>query len=89
MKLYKKQYTFSAFYTELYYCGIGILDPTTYNYEDLFADGFIKVVDEIVNNGVVYSSRVCTCKVHFIGEKTYFYHRNKRYYLDDFMRCNI
>lgn len=87
---YEKQYQYSAVAFDGYDCGIGILNPTEHNYEDLFADMYVKVVDFIGKK----TSRICTCKLHSTcksaisngAEKLFFRHNNRRYYLDDFER---
>lgn len=89
MKLYKRQYVLMAFYSELYYCGVGILDPTTYNYENLYANGYVKIIDEIVKDKETYSTRISTCKVRWnYKDKAYIIHNKQRLYLEDFIRCN-
>ena len=70
--------------------GIGILDPTTYNYEDQYADGVLKVVDWYYSDGVEYTSKICNCKVYYdMQGGARFRHNGRRYKLNDFMSCNI
>jgi len=78
---YNKNYNYNAVLYESAFSGVGILSPTHHDYEDLFADMYVKVVDFIENK----TSRVCTCKVHE-NEKNqlWFRHNNRRYKLDDF-----
>ena len=89
--LYNKKRTFCAITTELYYCGVGILDPTAHNYEDAYADGFLQVCDFYTQvDGTELTSRVCWCKVNYYkGLKPYFRHNGRRYWLDEFERCII
>lgn len=78
---YDKKYNYNAVFFETYNSGVGILNPTAHDYEDLFADMYVKVVDFIDSK----TSRVCTCKVfENTKNKLYFRHNNRRYKLDDF-----
>lgn len=88
--MYKRDYRLSALYAESAFSGVGILDPTTHNYCDLFANGVLKVVDEYCDNGNVLHSRVCNCKVHYTSQdRAYIVHTRRRYYLDEFLRSNF
>lgn len=73
------------------FSGVGILCPEEHNYNDLFADMYVKVVDYYTSDGKDLYSRISTCKLRQRSsnpESLYFTHNNRRYNLDDFMRVN-
>lgn len=87
---YEKKRTFCATSPDSFSSGVGILDPTTHDYCDAYADGYLKVVDWYCSGGVEYTSRVCWCKVYWNkDDKPYFRHNGRRYWLDEFMRCTV
>lgn len=69
--------------------GVGVLDPTFHEYEDAYADGYVKVTDYRVRYDMEKStyieehSRITTCKVNESSRGLFFTHKGKRYYLDD------
>ena len=74
-------YEYSAVLSENFVSGVGILNPTAHNYEDLYADMYVKVVDFDRDK----TGRVCTCKVHENSkQELHFKHNNKIYKLNDF-----
>lgn len=87
----EKDIMLTAVASDTYSSGIGILCPTYHNYEDQFADMYVKVVDYYTSDGKDLYSQISTCKLHTSAsdpERMYFRHHNRRYYLDDFIRVN-
>lgn len=76
---------FCAVYNFTYMDGIAILDPTYHEYEDAFADGKVKAV--------FFSKDTATCvktsTLKYSAKGVYFVKYGRRYYLDDFMRCDV
>lgn len=68
-----------------YNSGIAILDPTAEDYEDEFADGYVKC---IAFNGEE-QTRPTWHKVNYDHNgEAYFTKYHRRYYLDEMQRCN-
>lgn len=83
IKYENKNYNYNGILFETFASGVGILNPTAHDYEDLYADMYVKVVDFIGEK----TSRVCTCKVfENAKQKLCFRHNNRIYKLDDFER---
>lgn len=87
---YEKKRVFCAVSPDSFFSGVGVLDPTTYNYEDEYANGVLQVCDFYCSGGIEYSGRICHCKVYYNNAgKPYFRHNGRRYWLNDFERCII
>ena len=68
-----------------YDSGVAILDPTAENYEDEFADGYLKC---IAFNGE-QQTRPTWHRVNYNRNgEPYFTKYGRRYYLKDMQRCN-
>lgn len=65
--------------------GVAILDPTYHNYEDAFADMYVKAVYYHMDG----ATRATFCKVRESSKGLYFVKFGRRYYLDDFMSCAV
>lgn len=81
----KRMLAFASDFPFTFDTGIAILDPTYHNYEDAFVDGFVKAV--------FYSgfgaTRATFCKIRESSKGLYFVKFGRRYYLDDFLRCDV
>lgn len=77
--------SFIGIYSFGYYDGIGILDPTAHEYEDAYADGYVKTVffDDKKATHPVWN------KVHYTKNGDPFIRKyGKRYMLNAFIRCD-
>lgn len=81
--LYHEAFTMDA--------GVAILDPTYHNYEDAFADGYVKAImyEWSQDEGCYVISKPVFSRLHEDKNGSlYFYKFRVKCYLDNMTRCN-
>lgn len=91
-----KKYDFLCVSRDLYFSGVGVLDPRSekHYYEDDFADGYVKAVAIYCGDGIEQYSKVTRHKIKYgktdwsDEKEPYFIKYSRRYYLSDMPRVN-
>ena len=81
-----RQLAFLWVYSFTYDCGIAVLSPTYHDYENAFADMYVKTVFYAGST----ASNIATNKVKEDKQgRLYFVKFGRRYYLDDMQNCDL
>ena len=81
----KRMLVFAGVYPFTYDSGIAVLSPSYHDYENAYADMYVKAVF-YAGDG---ATRATYCKVRENSKGLYFVKFGRRYYLHDFMRCGV